>query len=193
VTSAYGGPDEAALKSRRQSNQSTASKGTGLSKFQCQEYGSCEAYPRTEPQQQTATADVLKVISRSTLGLQMEIKERSKTMQIQPSMIIVSLLATILLSPIVQAMSKARVTATARSSHADLAQLEAPIGHRQPTLDDLPPWLRDEEKPNTEANPPQDTQAGSADVEQRGRRDEQRRTPRVQPNDDGVPRICDPC
>ena len=58
VTLAYGGPDEAALKSRRQSNQSTASKGTGpetrqsagddVSKFQCQEYGSCEAYQRTE-------------------------------------------------------------------------------------------------------------------------------------------------
>jgi hypothetical protein len=43
------------------------------------------AYQRAEPQQQTAAADVLKVISRSTLGLQMEIKERSKTMQIQSS------------------------------------------------------------------------------------------------------------
>jgi hypothetical protein len=108
----------------------------------------------------------------------------------------VPLLAMILVSPVVQAVgepsSDARVAATARSSRADLAQLEAPIGHRQPTLDDLPPWLREEEKPGTEASPTQDSQAGSADVEQKSRRKEQQRTPSVRPND-GVPRICDPC
>jgi hypothetical protein len=65
----------------------------------------------------------------------------------------VPLLAMILVSPVVQAVgepsSDARMAATAGSSRADLAQLEAPIGHRQPTLDDLPPWLREEEKAGT--------------------------------------------
>jgi hypothetical protein len=117
-------------------------------------------------------------------------------MQIRALTTMVPLLAMTLVSPVVRAVgepsSDARVAATARSSRADLAQLEAPIGHRQPTLDDLPPWLREEEKPGTEASPTQDSQAGSADVEQKGRRKEQRRTPSVRPND-GVPRICDPC
>src|ERR1700730_13844830 len=103
-------------------------------------------------------------------------------MRIRPSMTMVPLLATILVSPVVQAIVEpsfdARVTVIARSSPAELAVFQAPIGHRQPTLEDLPPWLREKEKPDTEANPPQDS--------------EQRRTPRVRP-DDGVPRICDPC
>src|ERR1700736_6734554 len=120
---------------------------------------------------------------------------QSKTMPIRPSMTMVPLLAAILVSPVVESIwepsSETRVSATA-GLRADLAQLEAPIGHRQPTLNDLPPWLREEEKPGTEANPTQDSQAGSADVEQRGRRNKQRRTPRIEPND-GVPRICDPC
>jgi hypothetical protein len=103
-------------------------------------------------------------------------------MHIRPSMPMVPLLATILVSPVVQALgepaSGARVTATAGSPRADLAVFQAPIGHRQPTLEDLPPWLREKEKPDTEANPTQDS--------------EQRRKPRVRP-DDGVPRICEPC
>ena len=93
-------------------------------------------------------------------------------MHIRSSMTMVPLLAMILVSPVVQAIGEPS------SSRADLAVLQAPIGHRQPTLDDLPPWLRDMEKPGTEPNPMQ----GS----------EQRRTPRVQPSD-GVPRICEPC
>jgi hypothetical protein len=117
-------------------------------------------------------------------------------MQIRPSMTMVLLLATVLVSLVVQARepsSDVRVAAAARSWRIDLAQLlEAPIGHRQPTLDDLPPWLREEEKPGTEAKPTQDPQSGSTDVEQKGRRSGERRTPRAQP-DDGVPRICDPC
>jgi hypothetical protein len=103
-------------------------------------------------------------------------------------MTIAPLLATILVSGVAQinrgTISDRRGTTTASSSLADLVQLEAPIGHRQPTLNDLPPWLREEEKPGTDANPTQDTQSGSADVEQWGRR--------IEPND-GVPRICDPC
>jgi hypothetical protein len=101
--------------------------------------------------------------------------------------------ATMLVMP-VQAIgephSDARANVAARSWHIDLAQLEAPIGHRQPTLDDLPPWLRDEEKP--EAEPQQTPQAGGADTEQKDQRHGGRRTPRAKP-DDGVPRICDPC
>jgi hypothetical protein len=108
--------------------------------------------------------------------------QRAKTMHIQPSITMVPLLATILVSPVVQAIgepsSDARVIAAARAPHADLAVLQAPIGHRQPTLEDLPPWLREKEKPDTGANPTQDP--------------EQRRTPRGRP-DDGVPRICEPC
>ena len=133
---------------------------------------------------------------RSNPQVLVSAKAQSKSMQIRPLMTMALLLATILVSAVAQinrgTISDGRVTTTARSSRADLVQLEAPIGHRQPTLDDLPPWLREEEKPGTEANPTQNSQAGSADVEQRGRRNEQRRTPRIQPND-GVPRICDPC
>ena len=104
-------------------------------------------------------------------------------MQIRPSMTTVS----VLVNPVVQATgepsSDVRVAAAARSWRIDLAQLDAPIGHRQPTLDDLPPWLREEEKPGTEAKPTQDPQAGSTDVEQKGRRGGERRTPRAQPDD----------
>ena len=113
-------------------------------------------------------------------------------MQIRPLMIMVPFLATISASTVVQAIGEPSfdARAAARSSHADLAQLEAPTGHRQPTLDDLPQWLRREEKPGTEAT--QAPQAGSADIEQKDQRHGQRRAPRARP-DDGVPRICDPC
>jgi hypothetical protein len=117
-------------------------------------------------------------------------------MQIRPSTTMVPLLATILVSAVVQAIgapfSDARITAPGTSPRADLGVLQAPIGHRQPTLDDLPPWLREVERPGNEAKPTPDPQAGSADVEQRDRRNQQRRAPRIQPND-GVPRICEPC
>src|SRR5262249_40048918 len=114
-------------------------------------------------------------------------------MQIRPAVTMVPLLATVLVSPVVQATgepsSDPRAAAAARSWRIDLAQLEAPIGHRQPTLDDLPPWLREEEKPGAEAT--QSPQAGSADIEQ-DQRHGQQRTPRARP-DESVPRICDPC
>jgi hypothetical protein len=88
-------------------------------------------------------------------------------MQIRPSM------TTILVSPVVQAIGE-----PSSDARMDRVVLPAPVGHRQPTLDDLPPWLREIEKPGTQASPTQDT--------------EQRRTPRGPP-DDGVPRICEPC
>ena len=105
----------------------------------------------------------------------------------------VPILATLLFATGVQAFGPSfDAKKTARSSRTDLAQLPAPTGHRQPTLNDLPPSLRDEEKPAAEAGPTRDSQAGSADVEQSGRENGRRRRPRVPP-DDGVPRICDPC
>src|SRR6516165_11534524 len=97
-------------------------------------------------------------------------------MQIPPSMTMIPLLVMILASSVVQAIGEpsadARAAAAARSWRIDLAQLEAPIGHRQPTLDDLPPWLREEEKPGAEAtqSPTQSPQAGSADIEQKDQR-----------------------
>jgi hypothetical protein len=103
-------------------------------------------------------------------------------MQIRSSMIMVPLLATVLASQVVHAIGEpffdARVTATTGSSGAQLAVLPAPVGHRQPTLDDLPPWLRQIEKPGPQASPTQDMEQG--------------RTPRGRP-DDGVPKICKPC
>src|ERR1700722_16421277 len=96
-------------------------------------------------------------------------------------MIMVPLLATILASQVVQTREPsfdARVTATTGSSRAQLAVLPAPVGHRQPTSDDLPPWLRQIEKPGPQASPTQDMEQG--------------RTPRGRP-DDGVPEICEPC
>jgi hypothetical protein len=114
-------------------------------------------------------------------------------MRIQSAMIVVPLLATVLVNPVIRAIWEPSTDATAaRSSRVDLAQLPAPTGHRQPTLNDLPPSLREEETLGPEANPTQDSQTGgAADVEQRDRSNKQRRTPK-QP-DDGVPRICDPC
>jgi hypothetical protein len=96
-------------------------------------------------------------------------------MHVRPRSIMVPLLATILVSPVVQAIGES--SSDAESFRANLAVLPAPIGHRQPTLDDLPPWLRDTEKPGTLPNPTQ----GS----------EQRRTPKPWP--DAVPRVCEPC
>ena len=103
-------------------------------------------------------------------------------MQIRSSMIMVPLLATILASQVAHAIgepsSDARVTEMTGSSRTQLAVLPAPVGHRQPTLDDLPPWLREIEKPGPQASPTQDMEQG--------------RTPRGRP-DDGVPKICEPC
>jgi hypothetical protein len=76
--------------------------------------------------------------------------------------------ATLLVGPI----GKAAV----EPSQPHLVLMQAPTGHRQPTLEDLPPWLREQEKPDAEATP--------------NRRQPQ--VPKARP-DDGVPRICDPC
>ena len=75
-------------------------------------------------------------------------------MQIQPLMLIVTSLATVLMNPVIRGIWETSSDAP-RSSRVDLAQLPAPTGHRQPTLNDLPPWLRDEEKPGAEASPTQ--------------------------------------
>jgi hypothetical protein len=111
-------------------------------------------------------------------------------------MTLICLLTATLVSPVVQPIGvpsfDAKLTPIGNSSRAKLAQLEAPIGHRQPTLDDLPEWLREEEKPGAEANPTQAPQAGAADVEQEDQHHGQRRKSRIRP-DDGIPRICDPC
>jgi hypothetical protein len=106
-------------------------------------------------------------------------------MQIRPTMTTGAFLAIMLVGPVFQAIGEPAVTA--KSSRAELAQLQAPVGHRQPTQNDLPPSVREEEAPSTAATP----QGGSGDG-QRGGLKEHRRNPSVQP-DDGVPRICDPC
>jgi hypothetical protein len=66
-------------------------------------------------------------INRSNASVSASAKAQNKTMHIRPSMTMVPLLATILVSPVVQAIgdpsSDARVTVTARSSRADLAVL----------------------------------------------------------------------
>jgi hypothetical protein len=97
-------------------------------------------------------------------------------------MIAVPLVATMLVEPVQateEPSSEAGAVATTGSQRADhLAVFQAPVGHRQPTLEDLPPWLREQEKPAPDANPTPDAQ--------------QRRAPKARP-DDGVPRICNPC
>jgi hypothetical protein len=102
-------------------------------------------------------------------------------MHIQPPLTMVALLAMMLMSPAVQAIgvpsSDAGIDATTESSRTNVAVLPAPTGHRQPTLNDLPPWLRDEEKPGADPTPEQGPE---------------QRAPR-RPPDDGVPRICEPC
>jgi hypothetical protein len=85
-------------------------------------------------------------------------------MQIGPSMRMVPLLAAILVSPVVQANGEP--SSNAGVTH--LVVLPAPVGHRQPTLDDLPPWLREIEKPGGQPAP-------------------------QERHDEGVPRICESC
>jgi hypothetical protein len=115
-------------------------------------------------------------------------------MQIRPTMTTGAFLAVMLVGPVFQAIGEpspdVTVAVTVKSSRAELAQLQAPVGHRQPTQNDIPPSVREEEAPSAHATP----QGGSGD-EQRGRPKEQRRMPSVPPNEaaDGVPRICDPC
>lgn len=70
---------------------------------------------------------------------------------------------------------------------------EAPVGHRQPTLNDLPPWLRQQETTGSDA--------GQADQQQPTTDGMQRREQAPVHNDrappaapaDGVPRICNGC
>jgi hypothetical protein len=66
--------------------------------------------------------------------------------RIRPTMTTVPSLV-MLVGPVIQAIGEpspyVRVAATAKSSRADLAQLQAPIGHRQPTQNDIPPSVRE--------------------------------------------------
>jgi hypothetical protein len=116
-------------------------------------------------------------------------------MQIGFSILVIPLWATMLVIPaqaIGECHSDARAPAIGSTWRFKLAQLEAPVGHRQPTLEDLPPWLREEEKPGAEENPEAAPEAHSVDGEQKDQRHGHQRAPRARP-DDGVPRICDPC
>jgi hypothetical protein len=116
-------------------------------------------------------------------------------MQIGFSILVIPLWATMLVIPaqaIGECHSDARAPAIGSTWRFKLAQLEAPVGHRQPTLEDLPPWLREEEKPGAEENPEAAPEAHSVDGEQKDQRHGHQRAPRERP-DDGVPRICDPC
>jgi hypothetical protein len=71
-------------------------------------------------------------------------------MHIRPRTMMVPLLATLVVSTVVPAIEES--SSHAGSFRADLAVLQAPVGHRQPTLGDLPPWLRHMEKPGTAPN-----------------------------------------
>jgi hypothetical protein len=83
-------------------------------------------------------------------------------------------LVVLLASPAAEPPCDARLTTIAKSVH--VAQLPAPTGHRQPTLNDLPPSLREEEKSGVEASPTQDPQAGTPNVEQSDQNTGRRRT-----------------
>ena len=45
---------------------------------------------------------------------------------------------------------------SANSSRSEVAQVQAPVGHRQPTQNDLPPSVREEEAPNAKAGQQQE-------------------------------------
>lgn len=69
---------------------------------------------------------------------------------------------------------------------------EAPIGHRQPTLGDLPPWLRQQEttgsgSSNAPASPATDDMQRREPSPNGGNA-----TPGISPAD-GVPQICNDC
>lgn len=75
--------------------------------------------------------------------------------------------------------------------NAEGAVLQAPIGHRQPTLSDLPSWLRHEE---TGHDPAATQDAHATDGMQRRQNDVERRdTERARDPYTGVPRICQGC
>jgi len=69
---------------------------------------------------------------------------------------------------------------------------EAPIGHRQPTLNDLPPWLRQQETEETNGSG-----AGQADQPRASATDGMQQREQPPRNDrgpaNGVPRICNGC
>jgi hypothetical protein len=75
-------------------------------------------------------------------------------------------------------------TSVRHSSLVQLAQMQAPVGHRQPTQNDIPPAVRQDEAPSSEASPPPDARSGARGGQLNDR-------PSSQP--DGVPRICDRC
>jgi hypothetical protein len=80
----------------------------------------------------------------------------------------------------------------------DLAVFDAPIGHRQPTLKDLPPWLRKLEEPSSYDSGRAESAEQPTGVEQRHRkpkkpwRDDSGQTPAFEPYN-GVPQICRGC
>lgn len=73
-----------------------------------------------------------------------------------------------------------------------VGMVEAPVGHRQPTLNDLPPWLREQETSGSGTGqtdrPP--TTDGMQRREQAPVRND-RALPATPPG--GVPRICNGC
>ncbi len=87
-----------------------------------------------------------------------------------------------------EADAGANASEVQNSFRAEFAQLQAPVGHRQPTQNDIPPSVRQEEAPNTGTAPQPGLQGSGGGG---GALKENRRAPSPQP--EGVPRICDPC
>jgi hypothetical protein len=52
------------------------------------------------------------------------------------------------------------VPATPKSSRIELAQMHAPVGHRQPTQNDIPPAVRQDEAPGAEVVPQFELRSG---------------------------------
>jgi hypothetical protein len=114
-------------------------------------------------------------------------------MQTRQSATAVLFLALSLTTAVVQDMTTSSVGTGMNTTQAlagrQLAAWDAPVGHRQPTIVDLPPWLREIDGPGTQGLAPmQEPQALGGDT----RRDGPGLTPRTY-LDFGVPQICMQC
>jgi hypothetical protein len=115
----------------------------------------------------------------------------TKSMPMKPALL-GAVMMTVLIDQAYPSVREADAGANAsevqNSFRAEFTQLQAPVGHRQPTQNDIPPSVRQEEAPNTGTAPQPGLQGSGGGG---GALKENRRAPSPQP--EGVPRICDPC
>lgn len=74
-----------------------------------------------------------------------------------------------------------------------LAAMEAPVGHRQPTLNDLPSWLRKQETGRSGRRQTEGAGSGTDGMQRREQDPNGANRPPTRPPYTGVPQICQGC